>query len=757
MLGKGKSMDILVIQNLREIQNNSYCDTSNFWNGFGCNVKFITRYNLVMLEEYIENSQIVVFGSNCLKDEQILRRFQRESTRKLMSDYVRKNNSVVFMHQMLEDGTELNLFEGIDELGFRIVKKDGKLKDMELVFSDVLPEYRYFPNKIEPKEVLNTAADFGFISGVYWHLYESLNHDFCTIMADNEENALISISRNYSVVFASMLLDWQKHKELTENIVKNLLGKGKCVAVVSEKECPDISYQELISTLENRKIFFIKYNVNVPSEISDLINRIHQYCHSLVLIDSVDAPKYDTIREACRVCGINCVEIDATRNAGTEKSLNWHDYYSSSEAMLRSLEVETQRILGNSLIENSFGVTMQVLKYLTNSKELMGDTETKGDTQDERKYRLVCDSIEKHIRKNGSYDDTFGATCQMIWFFETFFDKKDTYAYEKLSKARQWLEGKNPDRVGHEFNIRERIEWGIACRKNRSDIFKKCFEILNDEKLGALVTTYDLIELADLSMELGHYDDAQICIERLIPNGTLEDYAEDEDKLMKICMIITKYLEKFNESYCEDIISRDKYQACLVKGMGKLRGWDPVGKNISKNMEKCCLFLRYEKLIYCPIDTILTLYGEADGCEINRLGKAVNTLEEYRVKLYDEQAKNKALNKEKNDIVKMNKKLESKLSSSRKIGFVFLTIAACVVIVSYIGIWFLVWLIQNDAFAEMFKAVVVENWGYHTAIVSAIIAIMAAVMKKIIDKYFPKIKSLEDKADEAKNAKKKED
>ncbi len=694
-------INLLIIQNLSEIQNNSYCDTSGLWNRFDKKCVFITRDNLDILSQSIDDSQCIVFASNCLRDEQILKAFMSDEIRKKMADFVKRGNSCLFLHQLMPDGTELNLFDGIDELSFTIKKNADKNGNGLLEFSSSLYlAYQCFPNELDLKEIYNRSREFVFVPGIFWHTYYSPSMMFNAILEDSDHNILISVAKNYPVIYASMILDWQLQKELLENLITNLYSGGKCIGIVHDKENKDISYMELTNSLNERKVCFYVYDASSEADLLLMRKRIDSKCHSMILLDTDVLDLNGEIYEKCYKQGINCIRINADSLHEYDKTLVWHDNYQASYQMLTQLEIEVQKVLGNMLIENSFSTTIQVLKLLLDSGKPSGNYEIE-------KLQIVMDYIEKHLMSDGSYDYTFGATCRMLWFFKRICKQNNPIVAKRIAAAKAWLKNMNTDL----FRPRELIELAYACDEDLNSALEKCFQY----DLDAEATVYDLIEMGSLAQKQQRYDLERICIEKLVARKESIGYSEDE--LMKFCMILTRFIAKGRFINAEE---KDKYSALLVSGISDLQSWDPIGKNIAKNIEKCLLFIEYEKLIHHPIDTILKLHEVGDGSISAKLHDHVSMIEDYRV-----------------DVYVQGKQIENLRNKNRNLSVfknAFWIAVICMIPIIYLSIWLLVWLGENAKLGEMFRDIIVSYWQYHTVLVSALVAATSGIVSRIIKK-----------------------
>ena len=77
------------------------------------------------------------------------------------------------------------------------------------------------------------------------------------------------------------------------------------------------------------------------------------------------------------------------------------------------IELRIQHKLETGLISKSFLKTVEVLmKLVSFQKEGLTNA-----IYDKTKISKVFEVVSKHLNDNGSYDNTFGATCKMLWLF----------------------------------------------------------------------------------------------------------------------------------------------------------------------------------------------------------------------------------------------------------------------------------------------------------------------------------------------------
>lgn len=729
---------LLWIINLSEVQNSSYALIKGKFeqqlrkNTRDCKTKYATREDIHKHIEKLEEYDCIIFGSNCFRDIVLWELFNTEEIKEKMSRFIRnEKKACIFMHQLLADNEECKLFSGIDNLDFSIKRRNETETETGLVFTTEYNNYKLYPNNLDEREIYNSAKDDPFQAGVFWESF-CVNEDFWnTVIQTQEGNSIVRVSKFHKVILSNMLLDEQWHFEVVENMIVNLLSSGINVGIVSDGIRKDFSYMALINELERKHIYFTEYSWNNSDELCALEYRIENNIHTSVIIDG-DDDRIKNIKEKClnnrniaksiqyRIDDKNQNMIMATEGISNEK-LNY---------LLTELEI--QKALGAGLIENSFSTTMKIINFLLEaSREQWKNEEdkTKCPNYNERKYvQIIEDKIKQNCKANGSYDDSFGATCQMIWYYNIAKDdrkkkKAQSWLIEKYKKYYKEIGGIEGEYNKKRLGIREVLDCFNVCEGyddgeiNILEEEKEHIELIQNQLINVpeYYSTYDLIAVFNFGFRINHYE--LMC--NALNLAIRKELSFDER--LKVCLCITKLLKNITREGMIPSSIQCEYEKFLSQNTREMRNWSCSKDEefLMKRLEISYLLCEYDDLQKIPQNIIIKMVdNDQVSFDYQQCKKTILDVQDFRIDNYEK--------------TKQIEKLEKRNKRLNVFGVVHYVSTITMLFVLYVCVWIIVWLVQNNQFKEMFEAVVVSMWEYH----SAIIVFLVGVIKYTFQKWF---------------------
>ncbi|MBQ5649536.1 MAG: hypothetical protein IIV03_05295, partial [Clostridia bacterium] len=280
--------------------------------------------------------------------------------------------------------------------------------------------YLSFPNVVSPAETFAHAIGCPGIPGDYSMILEGNENEWLTVMTDAQGRGVIKRAVDKKIVFSSVMLDYQRHLKLLENVLVNLLTSNMSLAVFKERAENNLGFSYFLNHLENQKLYFKHYSAD---EREYMLENIKCGVHSGVLVGSGMMERLtDEDLRAIDMAGVKLIKLRDRKNDGDD-FFEVHSVDKTSCLNFARAEREVQEELAKSSRESSFMVRVDLLSALSEFKGLC-----RGEYTADKLEVLLSDAKRRvDDSGNGSYDDTFGATCRVLWLFYTFLGAEDEY------------------------------------------------------------------------------------------------------------------------------------------------------------------------------------------------------------------------------------------------------------------------------------------------------------------------------------------
>ncbi len=698
---------IALVQNISEMRNYSYADLRKDLHELGFEIQHFTRENISFLSSALSSKQTdcVLFASNVFNDKTIYSYVIEEAFVKTFKEYLGQGGACVVMHQNSLKGQE-NPFPFIDDSvahlesnyaeKFVSLQKPGGATDA----------YFNFPNKITIEQITDNCYGNSALSGKYWLLMRPSENMWSPIMLDSLGNMVIAKHNSKKVIFSSLVLDYQKHIGLLHNILINLLSDNRSLAILQSQASDTLGFSYFLNSLENKKLYYKKYT-NDEQGLDDLVENARLGVHSAILINNDLLPSLpEKIKETVDKYGVKLIELNDQKLEKSD-SFTVHSVDKSLALMFSKLELKIQEDLAGGFVSGSF---MKTAEVLTKLKEFESEGMTRG-IYDKNSISHVLELMSSHMKEDGSYDKTFGATCKAFWVFATFLGKNDgltkaTYGYIKKNKGVD--------------TVREKLERFSAISVLEDDpkkyLCETCSDIINDVIYSRFeyITEYDFIKLTQVALEIGD--------ERMLMGmfNYITDNASESGELFNsyVTSIVSSYLIDMYGMISNEK-AKERIRALLFELVLYLRKINISQMSLEESLHTVCTLYKFETVVSFPIDDLTEIIFKTGNIphEYHTFENQINVYQKTRLEIDNIENENKEL-RQKN----------KSMSIYKKVFFGMLTMLAVLI---YFGVY--MFIVLNDSEVSVFYKIflkIKESWP--SLFTLAVVPLITFVFEKYI-------------------------
>jgi hypothetical protein len=452
------------------------------------------------------------------------------------------------------------------------------------------------------------------------------------IMVDSLGNSVISRHTSRKVIFSSLLLDYQKHTRLLYNVLINLLSDNHSLAILQSESNETLGFSYFLNSLENNKFYYKRYTVDDES-VDDLIKNARLGIHSTILVNQELMPTLPSkITDIIEKYGVKLIEIN-DRKLDKSDSFTVHSADKSLALMFSKLELKIQEDLSKGFILGSFMKTVEILAKL---KEFEADGMTAGK-YDKRAISHVLELMAPHLKEDGSYDKTFGATCKAYWVFYHFLGHNDD-----LTKAAYNYIKKNKD-VSSVREILERYSALSLAEGDRSRyLAETCTNVILDviDNRFEYITEYDFIKILKVAVEIG--DERILC--------GLSQYVKDN--VSENGELFNSYVTAIVSSYMIDMYGimtdrreKERIRAILFDMVLYLRRINLKQLPLEEALQTVCTLYKFETVVSFPIDDLTEIIFKTGNFphEYHAFENQIHTYQKTRLEIDTIENENKEL------------------------------------------------------------------------------------------------------------------
>ena len=624
---------LALVQNISEMRNYSYADLRKDLSDMGFELFSFTRENIDRLASVLDpdKTDCVIFATNSFNDKNIYQYVTEPAFAQTFRAYLDKGGSCLLLHQNNLKGLE-NPFPFLDDSILHLESSYAE-KYISLQGGEGSAEaYFTFPNKITIDEITDTCFKNTAVSGKYWLLMRCAEGMWSPILSDSLGNAVISRHTSRKVIFSSLLLDYQKHTRLLYNVLINLLSDNHSLAILQSEANETLGFSYFLNSLENNKFYYKRYTIDEES-VDDLIKNARLGIHSTILVnqelmDSLPSRITDIIEKY----GVKLIEIN-DKKFDKSDSFTVHSADKSLALMFSKLELRIQEDLSKGFILGSFMKTVEILGKL---KEFESEGMTVGK-YDKQSISHVLELMAPHLKEDGSYDKTFGATCKAYWVFYNFLGQND-----ELTRAAYSYIKKNKD-VSSVREILERHGALALAESNPAQyLTDTCTDVIRDviDSRFEYITEYDFIKILKVALEIGNENMlcglSQYVKENVSENGELFN--------SYVTAIVSSYMIDMY-GIVADRREKERIRALLFDMVLYLRRINLKHLPLEEALQTVCTLYKFETVVSFPIDDLTEIIFKTGNFphEYHAFENQIHTYQKTRLEIDTIENENKEL------------------------------------------------------------------------------------------------------------------
>lgn len=586
---------VALIQNESELMRYSHADIRPMLKRFNYNWTYYTAENIEYFFKNINKYDSVVLATNACSDKVVLNALIEN--KHLIEEFLKnpaKGLLIVFQMRLTEKSFTTYPFlpedysvNGIVRLSNSETCNDGDILLSKTNLNHIILNH---PNKISAASIKSTCMSNSNTTGLYWGYIEPISHYFDTVIEDcsyDSTRPLMIVSNQSSkarLVVSSIVLDWQLHDRLWENVLRFVVEGQHLVAIITKQGFVSLDIEHLKAMLRAKKIAYDEYcqkRLNI-SDIPISYNKI-------LVFDTVFTGKEvesEILRSEFNLEDLNIFFFQSWLDDGLAFSM--YSKIRDFDTIAKNTNAWLQSLYVDGLWDGSFWRTVDILgtfHYLNEFIQLY--------------MPATIEAIEKKRRPDGTYDNVFGATCAMLLVYYWF----GLIDQEKPLQTKEWILS-HIDRTDL-FNQANAIE--TLMEVSPGSVLESTAEAFRNSVMTKLEQFSNLLELqrfCTAMISLNFIDDSVAVVRRLLflqkHSGNMNLYSVAETTFVLI-QILSKYRSPNSDLQNE-----------LFKNVQILKEtYDSVGSNWKNNAITSAKALKalkaFEDLISFPADSLLSI------------------------------------------------------------------------------------------------------------------------------------------------------
>ncbi|MBQ7011641.1 MAG: hypothetical protein IJN63_08035, partial [Clostridia bacterium] len=455
---------------------------------------------------------------------------------------------------------------------------------------------------------------------------------------------------------SSLLLDYQQHYDLLENVLINLITSNVTLAVFKDSARDNLGFSYFLNHLENCKYYVKRYGAE---DKSTMLSNIACGVHSGVLVgDGMMDCLTDEDKAIIDKNGVKLIKLRDKDEDGDD----FYEVHSVDKVGCLSfarMELAVQEEFDKAPEHSSFLVRTELLKIMT---EFSRRGLTSG-TYDKNSMCAFLRDVKATVDRsgNGSYDNTFGATCKALWVFCTFLGEDDPYTVA----ARKYIEDFDVTKSADREKLEKYCMLSLFAENKAEYLRASCGELLLGVNIDR-INEYDMLMLFNAALIM---KDATV-FERLV--------AFIEKRVCSTDVSLGAYAASVTASHLIDayiILSEDKgkhrelcrrIEELLFVLIKLLPEFATEKYRVEERLYAVCALYKFENITAFPVADLAELIFNKGAFprQMHSSRQALNTFEELRIKRETLESQNEQLKIEKKAL-----DAEAKTSKLYKRGF----------------------------------------------------------------------------------------
>lgn len=424
-----------IIQNQSELNQYSYADAFSLINEIfnEYQVKVFNADNISdLFYESIDEYDGLVISTNACDDIKIYK--ELEKNKGDLEAFLNKGKGIFVLFQ--RKPASLSFLPERYDVSWVERNEPNLLKGtIDISSKGLQPFLLEYPNRIMVQQIINNCSKNPDLRGLYWRYLEPKQvNSYDVLLEDGSYNPpkplLLSSQIDFQgrIITTSLLLDWQRHIDLFVNCLRYVVEGRPYVAILKRNGMASLEFQYLLDNLKFLKIPFAEYQQDKPDITA--IPPIYQ----TVILDPSWSKEYiiELEKQIAKLFSkkqsFQIVYFDMTSShTKIAKTVGGDRYYDLLSRRLIAWLYSNFNVT-KKLWDGSFLSTSTVLDVLM---ELYDDPKEIRDLYSAK----ILEFAETHVKENGSYDNVFGATCELLKVYNLLVGQGDG----RFVKAKNWL------------------------------------------------------------------------------------------------------------------------------------------------------------------------------------------------------------------------------------------------------------------------------------------------------------------------------
>lgn len=416
---------VCLIQNKNEMFHYEFADNRRMLENLNIEYDLITSSNLGDLKVDLASTyDCIILTTNALSDKKICELFHDEEFLVNFNNYLKMDKGLIIFSQYTYLKSNPNFHFLPQDLGDvslvdRQVAGANKIDESATMGVATIPDFYkdhllfIAPNKVNQANIASHAIASKNIAGLYWH-YFSLQEKsmWQTLIVDDSYETirpLVIQSKKYNIIISSILVDWQKHTTLFHNFIVNSISKDNYIGVISNGLSEDLGYKYLIKTLSINKVFTKIYDLKEDLDL--IIENINKNVHNIIILSpNVSYQDLEGHKQFSDILCNNDIRIIDMKTNGKDNNFSLYSSSNSMKKYLLEAEYIIQQQITFGYVEDSFWRTVEAIQQM---KHLAPDFQRRYNANN---LKMVFKKVDER-NVNGSYSETFNATCAKLWLY----------------------------------------------------------------------------------------------------------------------------------------------------------------------------------------------------------------------------------------------------------------------------------------------------------------------------------------------------
>jgi len=422
---------VALIQNESELLRYSHADIRPALKKYNYKWTYYTAENIESLFQDLFKYDSIVLATNACNDKVVLDALIKNKV--LIEEFLQKPEKgllIVFQMRLTDTSFESYPFlpedcnvNGVKRLSVAETCNDGDISFSEGKSNHIVLNH---PNKISTTAIKSNCESNSNTAGLYWGYIEPVSSNFDILIKDSSfdpSRPLMVVSNQNSkarVVISSIVLDWQLHDRLWENVLRFVVEGPHLVAIITKQGNISLDIEHLKAMLKAKKI---AYDEHCQKKLN--VSDIPLSYNKMLIFDTAftgEDVESEILRAEINRDDINIFFFQPWLKEGLAFSV--YSKIRDFDSIAKNTNAWLHSLYSNGLWEESFWRTVDILGTFHYLKEPI-----------HAYMEATIEAVERKRQSDGTYDNVFGATCAMLLVYHWF----GLTEQEKPQQTKEWI------------------------------------------------------------------------------------------------------------------------------------------------------------------------------------------------------------------------------------------------------------------------------------------------------------------------------